>query len=116
MRYALKAMDETPHLGPCPLCGRPLVPGPSVDRHHWVPRSSASGRKGKKPKGEPADQAWDWLHKICHRMVHRTFSEKELANDYASAAAVLTHPDIETFVAWVRRKPPEYVDWPRNGR
>ena len=30
---------EPAALGPCPVCGRPLIEGPSVDRHHLVPRS-----------------------------------------------------------------------------
>lgn len=88
-------------LGECPLCGRPMVAGPSIDRHHWVPRSAGGG-------------AWTWMHVVCHRMLHRLFTDAELAGPYADAEALRGHPDIRRFVAWVRRKPPTYVDWPRT--
>ncbi len=56
------------------------------------------------------------LHLICHRMIHRVFSEKELATSYSHPAAILEHADIQRFVTWVRRQPAEYVDWPRKRR
>ena len=87
----------------CPICQRPLIDGPSIDRHHWVP-SSHGGR----------DSAV--LHRICHRMIHRLFSEADLAKTYSTAEAILNHPDMQRFVAWVRRQPPEYVGWPRVPR
>ena len=43
-----------------------MVAGPSLDRHHWVPRAEG-GR----------DRAW--VHLVCHRMVHRLFADHELA-------------------------------------
>jgi len=90
--------------GICPLCGRPLIPGPSVDRHHWVPRSKGGG-------------SGSLLHVICHRMIHRLFDEVTLARDRNTPEALRTHPDMARFLAWVRRQPPEYVDWPeRSGR
>ena len=96
-------MPEGRSLGPCPVCGREMVTGPSVDRHHWVPKS----RGGR---------ATDDIHLVCHRMIHRVFSEKELAGDYADPEAVRDHPEIRRFVAWVRRQPPEYADWPKQPR
>ncbi|MCB2101638.1 MAG: HNH endonuclease [Rhodobacterales bacterium] len=92
---------------PCPLCGRPLVPGPSVDRHHWVPRSQG---------GHQAET----LHRVCHRMLHRVFSDAELAERADTPDKARAHPDMARFIAWVRRKPADYVDWPeqpgRHGR
>jgi len=96
-------MSGSGDLGPCPLCGRAMIPGPSVDRHHWVPKS-AGGR------------ATDLLHTVCHRMIHRVFSERELATAYADPETVRGHPEIARFVAWVRRQPPEYLDWPKAPR
>lgn len=80
-----------------------MIDGPSVDRHHWIPRTKG-GRE------------MDWLHLVCHRMIHRLFSEKELATAYSDPAVVRGHPDIQRFIAWVRRQPAEYVDWPRRPR
>lgn len=90
-------------LGPCPVCGREMVDGPSVDRHHWVPKSEG-GRET------------DYIHLVCHRMIHRVFDARELATTYADPAAVGDHPEIARFVAWVRKQPPEYVDWPKGPR
>ncbi|MCB9948423.1 MAG: HNH endonuclease [Rhodospirillaceae bacterium] len=81
-----------------------MVAGPSVDRHHWVPRS----RNG------PNDAAT--VHVVCHRMVHRLFTEAELAARFSTPEAIRAHPDMRRFIAWVRRRPPDYVDWPQAPR
>jgi hypothetical protein len=90
-------------IGPCPVCGREMIPGDSVDRHHWIPRTRG-GRES------------EFLHVICHRMIHRVFSEKELEREFSDPATVQAHPAIADFVRWVRRKPADYVDWPRAPR
>lgn len=82
---------------PCPLCGRPIVPGPSADEHHLVPKSEGGRDK-------------TLVHRVCHRKIHATFSEKELARGYASWEALRGHPEIASFVQWVRKKPPEFND------
>ncbi|RVU38294.1 HNH endonuclease [Hwanghaeella grinnelliae] len=83
-------------LGPCPICGRPLIEGPSIDRHHWIPRSKGGS-------------GWSTLHRICHKKIHSLFSEDTLAKEFSSAEALLAHPDIQTFVKWVRKQPPELI-------
>lgn len=98
-------------LGPCPLCGREMIPQKpgqesSVDRHHWTPRSQV------RPQGKKGEVAV--LHKVCHRMLHRLFSDAELATRYNSPESLLTEESVQKFVRWVRRKPPEYVDWPES--
>lgn len=85
----------------CPLCLRAIVPGPSADEHHLVPRSEG-GRETER------------LHRICHRKIHATFSEKELAREFHSWGKLRAHPEIADFVAWVAKKPPEY--WDRTAR
>lgn len=69
-----------------------MVPGHSVDRHHWRPKSQG-GRVA-----EP-------LHLICHQKLHSLFTEKELATTYATPEAVRQHPQMQTFIRWVRRRP-----------
>jgi hypothetical protein len=96
-------MSDALSLGPCPLCGRQMIAGPSVDRHHWVSKS-AGGRVS------------EHLRAVCHRMIHRVFSEQELASAYADPEAVRAHLDIRRFIAWVRKQPPEYLDWPKEPR
>lgn len=83
-------------LGPCPLCGRPLLDGPSVDLHHWRPKSEG-GRVA-----EP-------LHRICHQKIHTVFSERELAEVYFHPEVLRRDPEIQKFINWVRRMPSEYI-------
>lgn len=83
-------------LGPCPICGRPMIPGPSVDRHHWTPRREGGGDRS-------------WLHRICHKKLHSLFTERELAELYPTAEALRAHPEIATFVRWARKQPPGAV-------
>lgn len=57
---------------PCPLCGRPLGTD-NIDRHHLVPKSL----KGREQFP---------IHRICHRKIHATFSERELLRAYERRA------------------------------
>ena len=80
-----------------------MIDGPSVDRHHWVPKSA--GGKDHSP-----------LHKVCHRKVHTVLNETDLARRYNTPEALRGHPEIARFVEWVRRKHPEWIDWHRSPR
>lgn len=80
----------------CPLCARPLITGPSVDEHHLIPRSQGGKEKFL-------------VHKICHQKIHQTLTEKELARSYASWVSLQAHPEIATFIGWVRKRPPEFL-------
>jgi hypothetical protein len=81
----------------CPLCGRELISGPSVDKHHLVPKSLG----GKDVI---------LLHKICHRKIHSIFTEKELKKEYNSIAKLLNHAEIIKFINWVKKKPANFMD------
>lgn len=81
----------------CPLCQRELIDGPSVDKHHLIPKSLG----GKEVF---------LLHKICHRKIHSLFSERELKKQYNTFEALLKHEEIIKFVQWVQKKPAEFMD------
>ena len=49
-------------------------------------------------------------------MIHRLFDDAALAAVYHTPERVRAHPDMQRFVAWVRRKPADYVDWPKHPR
>ena len=85
----------------CPLCARPLPEGPSVDLHHPVPK--ALGGTVTVP-----------MHRICHRKLHATFTERELAAVGVDWAALRAHPEIEGFVRWVAKRPPAFYDGSRK--
>ena len=88
-------MAEAESLGPCPICGRQMVDGPSVDRHHWVPK--LKGGREMSP-----------IHRVCHKKIHALFSEAELARLYNTPEALRDHPEIARFVKWLAKKPPEF--------
>lgn len=99
-------MDDSPTL--CPLCDRPITAGARSSLHHLVPRLKG-GRNGPVVR----------LHDICHRKIHATFAEAELARRYSTIDALRAHPEIAAFVAWARSRPPEFhsrTAGPRRGR
>jgi len=90
----------------CPLCGRPLLPGPSIDDHHLLPRSHGG-------------KITITLHRICHQAIHASLSEAELAGDFASIEALRQHPALARFITWVSKRPADYLDrsrWSRERR
>lgn len=82
---------------PCPLCGRPLVSGPSLNEHHLVPRAHG-GRETVT------------LHRICHAKIHAVLTEAELRDHFHTTERLREHPEIAAFLRWVRRKPAEFMD------
>ena len=80
----------------CPICKRTLGTI-NVDRHHLVPKTH-----GGKEMFE--------IHKICHRKIHATFTEKELEKKFHTWEELTSNEEIKKFVEWVQKKPSEYYD------
>ncbi|WP_370400028.1 HNH endonuclease [Sulfitobacter sp. JB4-11] len=92
----------------CPLCERPIPKGVPQSLHHLIP-------KLKGGKGGPVVL----MHHICHREVHATLSEADLARHYNTPEALRGHPRLAKFAAWVAKRPPEFrskVPGKRRGR
>ena len=84
----------------CPLCGMLMVDGPSVDRHHLVPKSK---------KGKEAERC----HVVCHRKIHSTLAENELMMHWHTWERLRGHEEIAKYVRWVRKqfgRDPEFID------
>ncbi len=81
----------------CPLCGRPIPKDVPRSLHHLIP-------KLKGGKGGPSIL----LHDICHREIHATLTEAELARDFATIDALRSHPRLAKFTSWVAKRPPEF--------
>lgn len=77
----------------CALCERPL--GRRVEWHHLVPKS----------QGGRVTAA---VHPICHRTIHATLTNQELARDFADPAALRAHPAIVRYLGWIADKPPDF--------
>ena len=73
----------------CPLCQRPLGVT-RIEEHHLVPKTF----KGKETIS---------LHKICHRAIHATFSERELQKYYFTINRLLESEELQRFIAWVAK-------------
>lgn len=82
----------------CPLCTRPIPTGVPQSLHHLIP-------KLKGGKGGPTVL----LHHICHKEVHATLSEAELARVYNTPESLRSHPRLEKFFKWVAKRPPEFL-------
>ncbi len=87
----------------CALCGRSVR---ELTAHHLVPRSQhrriakRTGRTVEELRADTVD-----LCQPCHRMVHKTLTEKELASDWQSIDKLRQHPQLQTFVEWVSKQP-----------
>ena len=75
----------------CQLCMRP-IPKSQRDAHHLIPKS----------RGGVSTVI---LHRLCHRQVHATLTESQLAKNYSTIDALITHPEIAKFIEWVSNKP-----------
>ena len=86
--------SQVPH---CGLCGRQT---PRLTEHHLIPRS-----QGRRRGVKIVDLPTVLLCSACHTFLHKTFSNAELAGEFSSVDALLEHPDVRNFVAWLRKQP-----------
>lgn len=81
----------------CPLCLRPIPKDAPQSLHHLIP-------KLKGGKGGPVVL----LHHICHREIHATLTEAQLARDFDTIEALRAHPRLAKFIRWVAKRPPGF--------
>lgn len=74
-----------------------MIPGPSVGDHHLIPRL-----KGGKKK--------EAVHEVCHGKIHSLWDENQLRDEYNTWEKIRTAPEMQSFIRWVRKKTPEFVD------
>lgn len=89
----------------CPICLRPIPPDVPQSLHHLIP-------KLKGGKGGPTVL----IHHICHKEVHARFSEAELARQFNTPESIRGDPRMERFLAWIARRPPEFLSRVPGGR
>ena len=87
----------------CQLCQRALEP---LTKHHLIPRTRHRKKRTQR-QFSIADMRTRilWVCRPCHSHIHSVFSEKELESRYNTDEALLAHPSIERFVAWIKTKP-----------
>ena len=79
----------------CPLCER-LIPPKQRDAHHLVPKSKGG-------------RSTEFLHRVCHRQIHALLTETQLARHYNTVESLKAHPELETFLNWVKTKPDDFM-------
>jgi len=78
----------------CELCGRD-VPQSLITLHHLTPREKGGKAEHRTP-----------LCKPCHKQLHATFGNTDLARTYASIPALLEAPQLQPFLKWIRKQKP----------
>jgi hypothetical protein len=89
MRY------EAPDVQTCELCQRQVAPG-MITLHHLLP----------KQKGGQADDRVP-LCRPCHKQVHATFANNDLARVYGTVEALREAPSLQPFLKWIRKQKPD---------
>ena len=79
----------------CELCRR-HVPRRLITQHHVKPKSEGGKHSHKTP-----------LCKPCHKQVHATFSNKELAKLYDDMEALRNAESLQTFLKWIAKQKPD---------
>ena len=88
----MKSIAES--VGPCPLCGREMIAGPSLNEHHLIPKMYGGREKYK-------------IHRVCHSKIHSVFDEWTLAKVYFTFEQLRRNEEIAGFIKWVRKQDPE---------
>lgn len=82
----------------CSLCSRPIPKDAPQSRHHLIPKLKG-GKNGNTVL----------LHHICHKEIHASLSEAELARDYNTPEDLRAHPRLAKFICWVQKRPPQFT-------
>ena len=111
--YNLGMVPTEKHLGHsgagrCQLCGR-LLGEDRLTRHHLLPRSRSKKMKHRR-KGRQKLKRRDSGRTValcgpCHRNVHVSIGNTDLARGYDSVEALRDHPGVRRFTEWVKDKP-----------
>ncbi|WP_256973486.1 HNH endonuclease [Nostoc sp. T09] len=80
----------------CELCHREME---HLTVHHLVPRQHS-----KRKKQEPGETIN--ICSACHRQIHVLFDNKLLAKELNSLEKLSNEPQIQKFLAWVRKQDP----------
>jgi hypothetical protein len=93
------------------LCGRE-VPAELITLHHLTPKQKGGKGEHRTP-----------LCKPCHKQIHATFGNTDLARVFDSITALRQAPQLQPFLRWIRKQKPDRnfrtimsKDHPKHGR
>jgi len=85
----------------CQICNRekPLT------FHHLIPRKNHRNKWFIKrfSKEEMRERGLNLCH-LCHKFIHKKFSEKELGRDYNNLDSIKSNPLIKKHAIWVSKQ------------
>ena len=85
----------------CELCRRET----SLTFHHLIPKKTH--RKRRVLRRFARDELHTrglWLCRLCHRQLHRFYSEDELAETLNTRKSILNDPHMARFLGWARKQ------------
>ncbi|HEY9602003.1 MAG TPA: HNH endonuclease [Allocoleopsis sp.] len=80
----------------CELCEREVE---RLTIHHLIPRHTV-----KQKRAEPGSTTN--ICSPCHKQIHGLFDNKRLAKELNSLEALRNEPQMEKFLAWVKKQTP----------
>ncbi len=72
------------------------MPKRLITLHHLKPKSRGGGPEVRVPACKP-----------CHKTIHATFTNKQLAADYTTLESLRTAPELTGFLKFIRKQRPE---------
>ncbi|WP_066426851.1 HNH endonuclease [Anabaena sp. 4-3] len=81
----------------CELCERKMA---DLTVHHLVPRQNT--KRKKQDPGPTVD-----ICSACHRQIHALFDNKQLAKEFNTLDKLKQQPQMQKFLAWVRKQDPD---------
>ena len=88
-------MQENGEWKRCELCHR-LVPVELITQHHLMPRQKGGKAEHRTP-----------LCKPCHKQIHATFGNTDLARVYDNIDALRKATLLQPFLKWIRKQSPD---------
>jgi hypothetical protein len=79
----------------CELCERNVPPN-LITLHHLTPKQKGGKAEHRTPLCRP-----------CHKQLHATFSNTDLARVYSTIESLRQAPLIQPFLKWIRKQKPD---------
>ena len=95
MRLSWRHAESEDGWPECDLCRR-RVPPQLITLHHLTPRQKGGRAEHRTP-----------LCKPCHKQVHATFRNTDLARLYGSIESLREAPLLQPFLKWIRKQSPD---------
>jgi len=85
----------------CELCKR----AKPLSFHHLIPRKNHRRNYFKRTfdKWEMVTRG-AWLCRLCHRKLHKTYSEQELGKNLNTLEAIKQQPEMQVFLEWAKKQ------------